>query len=142
MIKKFIPLNRLIVFFLSLGFLVLAFEVYTMHYKQLPERTIMWTPIVFGVVAGISGFLITLIFNRFSYYLFCILMIISIGVGTLGLYLHNKWRFPAVIDFLFHNKPFSFELLTTYTPVIAPSCFIAMGGIGLIIAIYEEWGKK
>lgn len=101
----------------------------------------MWTPIIFGIVGGFLGIFITLIFNRISYYSFYVLMICSIFVGMLGLYFHNRWRVPAFIDFLFHAKPFNFEILTTYSPLLAPSAFIAMGALGILIAIYEGWGN-
>ncbi|MBI3590448.1 MAG: hypothetical protein HY094_03595 [Candidatus Melainabacteria bacterium] len=133
-------MNRLVVFFLGLGFLVLAFEIYLQHYELLSAKKIMWTPIVFGTVGGLITILIALIFNKTTYYLFFALMIISIFVGTLGLYLHNRWRFPAFAGFLFHEKPFDFSILTSYTPLLAPSAFIAMGGLGILIAIYDRWG--
>ena len=139
--KSFFQLNRLVVLFISIGYLVLSFEIYLQHYDQLAEKHIMWTPVIFGLVGGMIGLLITLIFNRVSYYLFFVLMFVSICVGSLGLFLHNRWRFPKIIDFLFHGKPFDFEILTTYTPLLAPSAFIAIGGLGILIAIYHEWGK-
>ena len=140
--KNYLRLNRLIVLFISIGYLVLSFEIYLQHYDQLQDKKIMWTPIIFGLVGGVSGIFITLIFNRLSYYLFFVLMIASIIVGTLGLYLHNRWRLPAVYDFLFQGKPFNFEILTTYTPLLAPSSFIAMGTLGISIAIYHKWGMR
>lgn len=140
--KSILRLNRLIVFFISFGYLVLAFEIYIQHFDQLAEKKIMWTPIIFGVVGGILGLIIVFSFNKLSYYLFYFLMFTSILVGSLGLYLHNKWRLPAFINFLFHKKQFNFEILTTYTPLLAPSAFIAMGGLGLLIAVFEGWGNK
>lgn len=127
------------VFFIATGFLVLSFEIYLQHYPQLYEKKIMWTPIIFGIVGGLTTLLIALIFNRISYYLFIFVMLLSCIVGFLGLFLHNRWRFPSFIDFLFHHKPFDFEVLTTYTPLLAPSAFIAMGTLGLLLAIYESW---
>ena len=139
--NKFIRLNRLIVLFIGIGLLVLAFEVYLMHYDQLPNKKIMWTPIIFGSVGGLSVILISFIFNRISYYLFLIIMGVSICVGFLGLYLHNRWRFPAIINTLFFHKTFDFEILTTYTPLLAPSAFIAIGGLGILVALFERWDK-
>ena len=133
--------NRLIVFFISIGYFVLAFEIYLQHYDLLPDKKIMWTPIVFGTVGGAAGILIGLFFNRVSYYFFVFLMLISIYVGTLGLYLHNRWRFPKIIDFLYHHKPFEFEILTTYTPLLAPSAFVAIGGLGILVALFHKWGN-
>ncbi len=139
---KFIQLNRLIVLFIGIGLLVLAFEVYLMHYDQLPTKKIMWTPVVFGIIGGASVILISFIFNRISYYLFLVIMMISICVGVLGLYLHNRWRFHAFADTLFLHKPFDFEILTTYTPLLAPSAFITIGGLGIIVALFERWDKR
>ena len=141
-VNKFLRLNRLVVLFIGTGLLVLSFEVYLMHYDQLSVKKIMWTPIVFGSIGGLFVILISLIFNRISYYLFLIIMGISICVGSLGLCLHNRWRFPAIINSLFFHKPFDFEILTTYTPLLAPSAFIAIGGLGILIALFQGWDKK
>ena len=137
--NKFFQLSRLIVLFIGMGLLVLSFEVYLMHYDQLATKRIMWTPIIFGSIGGFTIILISLIFNRMSYYLFFVVMGISICVGFLGLYLHNRWRFSAIINTLFFHKPFDFEVLTTYTPLVAPSAFIAIGGLGILVAIYDKW---
>ena len=140
--KSFLMLNRLVVFFISIGYLVLAFEIYLQHYDLLSEKKIMWTPIIFGTIGGFTGLFITIAFNRFSYYLFIFLMFVSACVGTLGLYLHNRWRFPYFYNLLFHKgeKLFNFEILTTYTPLLAPSAFIAIGGLGILFAIFQGWG--
>ena len=136
---KIFKLNRLIVLFIGIGLLVLSFEIYLMHYDQLAVKKIMWTPVIFGSIGGLSVILISIIFNRISYYLFLIVMGLSACVGFLGLYLHNRWRFPAIINTLFFHKPFDFEILTTYTPLLAPSAFIAIGGLGVLIALFERW---
>lgn len=137
-----IRFNRLIAFFLANGLLVLAFEIFLAHHQLLNEKPATWIPIVFGSIGGILTFLIVLIFNRFSYYLFLILMTISVIVGTLGLYFHNMWRFPALKDFIFNGKPFDFQILTTYTPLLAPSAFAAIGVLGIILALYYQWGNE
>ena len=120
---------------------MLAFEVYLMHYDQLHDKKIMWTPIIFGSIGGFTVILVSLSFNRISYYLFLAVMGVSICVGSLGLYLHNRWRFPAIINTLFFHKSFDFEVLTTYTPLLAPSAFMAIGGLGILIALFERWDK-
>ena len=130
---------RLIVFFLGIGFFVLSFEIYLQHYDLLSDKKIMWTPVVFGFAGGLVTVLIALFFNKIGYYLFYLVMFISILVGSLGLYLHNRWRFPSFIDFLFHGKEFNFEILTTYTPLLAPSAFIAMGSLGILVAMFHKW---
>ena len=138
--KKSMLFARLIVFSLGIGFFVLGFEIYLQHYDLLNEKRIMWTPIVFGFAGGVVTVLIALFFNKIGYYLFYLVMFISILVGSLGLYLHNRWRFPSFIDFLFHGKGFNFEILTTYTPLLAPSAFIAMGSLGILVAMFHKWG--
>ncbi len=137
-IKNF-KLNRLIVLFIGTGLLVLAFEIYLMHYAQLSSKKIMWTPIIFGIIGGPVVVLISILFNKASHYLFLLLMVVSSFVGLLGLYLHNKWRFPSIINALFFNRSFDFEILTTYTPLLAPSAFIAIGGLGILVALFEPW---
>ena len=139
--NKFFKLNRLIVLFIGIGLIVLSFEVYLMHYDQLSVKKIMWTPIIFGAIGGLSVIFISLVFNGISYYLFLMIMGVSMCVGFLGLYLHNRWRFSAIINSLFFHKSFDFEILTTYTPLLAPSAFIAIGGLGILIALFEGWNK-
>ena len=137
--KNFWKLNRLVVLFISFGFLVLSFEIYLQHYDLLGQKKIMWTPIIFGFLGGLIGISIVIFFNKASYYLFVILMVLSSLVGTLGLILHNRWRFPAFTDLLLHHKSFPFEMLTVYSPFLAPSAFIGISCIGLVVAIFEKW---
>lgn len=134
---KYLKLNRLIVLFISIGFIVLAFEIYLVHYIHIKANNYFaYIPIVFGFVAGSIGCLIFLLFNRVSFFVFNVLMLLSNVVGLLGLYFHNKWRFPDIL-----KNPLDMELLTVFTPVIAPSAFCAMGALGLLIAYFEPWGK-
>ena len=112
-----------------------------MHYEQLTTKKIMWTPIIFGSIGGFAVILISLIFNRSSYYLFLMIMMISICIGFLGLYLHNRWRFSHIVEALFFHKPFDFEILTTYTPLLAPSAFVAIGGLGILVTLFERWDR-
>ncbi len=141
-VNKYLQLNRLIVFFIATGFFVLAFEIYLEHHNILNDKKLSWIPVIFGITGGIITLLITLLFDRISYYLFFVVMIVSIFVGSCGLYLHNAWRFPAFADFLFHKKPFNFEILTQLTPFLAPSAFIAIGGLGILVAVFNSWGKR
>lgn len=122
--------------------MVLAFEIYLQHYDILNDKKLAWTPIIFGTVGGIITLLISLVFDRISYYLFFVIMIISISVGSCGLYLHNVWRLPAFANFFFHKKPFNFEILTQFTPFLAPSAFIAIGGLGILVAVFDSWEKR
>ena len=139
--SKYFQLNRLIVFFIAIGFFVLAFEIYLDHYNILQDKKPSWIPIIFGISAGIITTLILVIFNRISYYLFFVVMFLSICVGILGLYFHNLWRFQALANHLFHQKPLAFQILTEFTPLLAPSAFIAIGGLGILIAVFNSWGK-
>lgn len=136
---KPLKLNRLIVLFIGTGLLVLAFEIYLMHYAQLSSKKIMWLPVIFGAIGGIGVISISIVFNRLSHYLFILVMLLSSSVGLLGLYLHNKWRFSSIFNSLFLHKPFDFEILTTYTPLLAPSAFMAIGGLGILIALFDKW---
>ena len=140
--NKCFQLNRLIVFFIATGFFVLAFEIYLEHYDILSDKKLSWTPIIFGTIGGTITLLISLVFNKISYYLFFVVMAISISVGSCGLYLHNVWRFPAFADFFFHKKPLNFEILTQFTPLLAPSAFIAIGGLGILVAVFDSWEKR
>ena len=140
--SKYFQFNRLIVFFIATGFFVLAFEIYLEHYNILNDKKLSRIPVIFGIAGGITTLLISLIFNRISYYLFFVVMSISICVGFYGLYLHNLWRFQAFANFFLHKGPLSFEILTEFTPLLAPSAFIAMGGLGILVGVFNSWGNQ
>lgn len=140
--KDFLKLNRLLVLFISIGYMVLAMDIYAEHFNGLSAKTVMWIPIIFGVIASILGVLIFILFNKFSYYLFIFLMVISSAVGLLGLYFHNKWRYPMVVESILNSKTLDFSALVSFTPILAPSAFLAMAGLGILICFFEPWYKE
>ena len=139
--KDFLKLNKLLVLFISTGFIVLAIDIYAEHFNRLSDTKIMWIPIIFGIVAGLLGFVIVFLFNRISYILFLVLMFCSSLVGLTGLYFHNKWRFPMIKEFFLDGKVLDLPSFVTFTPLLAPSAFLAMAGLGLLIAFFEPWDK-
>ena len=140
--KSFLKLNRLLVLFISMGYMVLAMDIYAEHFNGLSVKSIMWIPIVFGSVASILGILVFILFNKVSYYLFIVLMFLSSVVGLLGLYFHNKWRYPMVLEALFHSGIIDFSVLSSFTPIFAPSAFLAMAGLGFLVICFEPWYKE
>ncbi len=133
-------LNRIIVLFVSIGFLALAIDIYAEHYQGLTQSKIMWIPIIFSLIAALSGFFITIIFNRFTYYYFTFLMFISAIVGSMGLYFHNKWRFEMLKKVFLKTEYFDFGVFVSMTPILAPLAFIALAMLGFTIAFFEPWG--
>ncbi len=140
--NKYFQLNRLIVFFLAIGLLVLGFEIYLEHYHILEDKKAAWIPVIFGFVGGIITLLVGMLFNRFSYYCFQVIMTCSVIVGCMGMYFHNLWRLQALVNYFVNKKPIGFEILTEFTPLLAPSAFCAMGGLGILIAIFNSWGTN
>ncbi len=139
--NNFLKLNRILVLFISTGLIVLAFDIYAEHYQRLADNKIMWIPIIFGLIGGIVGIGVAVVFNKISYYVFQVSMLISMIVGSLGMYFHNKWRVPMILEFL-SGKEFDFSAFATFTPILAPSAFIAMGMMGLIITFFEKWNES
>jgi hypothetical protein len=137
-LDRFIPFFRIIIFSLGIGLGVLAFEIYLQHYEVLSDKKITWTPVVFGSVGGIVLIFVSLFFNRFSLIFFALCMIISCLVGLLGLYLHNIWRFKSFKELIFNAKPLDMGVLTSFTPLLAPSAFCAIGMLGLLLFIYMK----
>ncbi|GEM_PF-3085225 len=135
-LNRFIPFFRIIIFSLGIGLCTLAFEIYLQHFEVLSDKKIAWTPIVFGSIGGFVLILVSLFFNRFSLNLFVLCMFLSCLVGFLGLYLHNIWRFKSFKEFLFHGKSLDMGVLTSYTPLLAPSAFCAIGMLGILLFIY------
>lgn len=140
--KNFLKLNRLLVLFISVGYLVLAMDIYAEHFNGLSVKSVMWIPVVFGVIAFVLGVLVFVFFNKVSYYLFIILMGLSSIVGILGLYFHNKWRYPMIVEALLNPKSLDLGALVSFTPILAPSAFLAMAGLGILISFFEPWYKE
>ena len=135
-LNRFTPFFRIIIFSLGIGFWILAFEIYLQHFEVLSGKRIAWTPIIFGTISGFVLILVSLLFNRLLLNLFVLFMFLSCLVGFLGLYLHNIWRFKSFKEFLFHGKPVEMGILTSYTPLLAPSAFCAIGMLGILLFIY------
>lgn len=140
--SKLFPLNRTVVLFLSIGLLMLSCEIFFQHHHGLPEKKHMWIPIIFGLCGGIVGLFITIIFNKVSYYLFLVLITLSMIVGALGLYFHNQLRVRLILFLLLQHEPVSIDFLATKPPLFAPSSFIAIGLLGLLIALHLPWKSK
>ena len=66
-------------------------------------------------------------------------MTLSMVVGTLGLYFHNQLRVRLILSSLFSHTPINISFLATKPPLFATSSFIAMGLLGLLIALCLPW---
>lgn len=137
-----IKFNRLIVLFISIGLFVLSFEIFLEHYYGLSENKKMFIPIFYGAIGGICGMYSAITFKAKSYYLFLSNMICSLMVGILGLYFHNAWRYLSISSALANKESIDLEIFTTYTPLLAPSAFCAIGGLGLLTAFYQPWVEQ
>lgn len=140
--QNLLKLNRLLVLFISIGYMVLAMDIYAEHFNGLSVKSVMWVPIVFGIAASVLGIVVFIVFNKFSYYLFIVLMFFSSIVGLLGLYFHNKWRYPMVLEAIKKSQSIDFSSFVSFTPILAPSAFLAMAGLGILICFFEPWYKE
>jgi uncharacterized membrane protein YjdF len=118
-------LDRMIVFFVGLAYLLIGIQVAMSHYKQNFHNKTMWVPVIAAPVLFLASIVLALT-NRYGLYnIVQILYWLGTIVGLIGFALH----FKAVGHRIGGYKPRNFLM---GPPVILPLLFSAMSVLGLI----------
>ncbi len=121
-------LERILILFVSLAFLLMFAQVTMYHYRQNFHHKAMWLPVIASPLFFLTG--ITLVFYDPPWMntLFLILMWIGLLDGIIGIYYHIKGVGVRVGGWALRN-------FLIGPPIILPLMFMALSGLGLI-AIY------
>lgn len=124
------PLERLLILFVGLAYLLIGVQVTLSHYRQNFHHKAMWVPVLEAPVFSLAS--IVLAFYRESWLitLFIILMLLGTVSGLTGFYFHFHGVGVRVGGYEFRN-------FLVGPPVILPLLFTAISALGLA-AIY--WG--
>lgn len=122
------PLDRILILFVSLAFMLIGIQVSLYHYRQNFHHKAMWIPVIAGPIFFLVG--AALAFYRVPWLstLFLVLMWIGMLDGLIGFYYHFRGVGIRVGGWALRN-------FLIGPPVIMPLMFTALSGLGLI-AVY------
>lgn len=122
------PLDRIVVLFVSLAFLLIGIQVTMFHYRQNFHHKSMYLPVIASPIFFLAGLWLVIQPKSWLQTLFMILMWIGVADGLLGLYFHLRGVRIRVGGWAMRN-------FLIGPPIMLPIVFTALSTLGLI-AIY------
>jgi hypothetical protein len=122
------PLDRFLIFFVSLAFVLIGIQVTMFHYRQNFHHKSMWIPVVSSPVFFATGLALTFYNAGWLRMLYVLFMALGVLNGLVGVYLHAKGVRVRVGGWEMRN-------FLIGPPVVLPFLFTAISALGLI-AIY------
>lgn len=124
------PLQRVVVLFVSLAFLIVGVQVTLSHYRQSFHHKAMWAPVVAAPLFCITA--LALVFLDADWLLrgFLVLMWIGVLIGGVGVYYHVHGVSLRVGGFTSRN-------FLTGPPVALPLLFAGLSVLGLIACYWR-----
>ena len=122
------PLERVIILFVSLAFIMISIQVTMFHYRQNFHHRAMWIPVISGPIFFVAGIALTFYNMPWLATTFLVLMWIGLVNGMIGSYLHIRGVGLRVGGWALRN-------FLIGPPALLPAMFTAMSVLG-IIAIY------
>jgi len=123
--------TRLILFYLSLNYLIVFVDVFIAHALNRFFPVYEWIPVIFSPIAA----------------LFAILMFLRPkpgGISILNIFINFTGVVIGILGFGFHlqgasaGNVVSFAGLTSGNPVFAPLAFVALGSIGILTTLDDR----
>ncbi|WNQ14121.1 hypothetical protein MJA45_14210 [Paenibacillus aurantius] len=121
-------LDRIVVLFVSLAFLLIGIQVTLYHYRQNFHHKAMWLPVLASPVFFVAGIILTWYNASWLHTLFLVLMYVGAVAGLIGVYFHFRGVGIRVGGWALRNFMIG-------PPVILPMVFTAVSVLGLI-ALY------
>lgn len=123
------PLDRVVILFVGLAFLLVGIQVALLHYRQNFHHKVMWSPVISSPLLFASGVLLAFYNTGWTVNLFMVLMGIGALIGLVGFYYH--WRGVGV-------RVGGYELRNFLIgpPVILPLLFTALGVLGILAVLW------
>ncbi|SHE15040.1 Uncharacterised protein [Chlamydia abortus] len=122
------PLDRLLILFVALAFLLIGLQVTMSHYRQNFHHKAMWSPVDVSPLIFLSGLGLAVYPSAFFHYLFVFLLFAGVLTGMAGFYFHYRGVGVRVGGYASRN-------FLMGPPVVLPVVFLAMSALGLI-AVY------
>jgi hypothetical protein len=122
------PLDRILVLFVSLAFLMLSIQVTLFHYRQNFHHKSMWIPVIAGPLFFLAGLGLALYPAAWLSTLFLVFMWVGVLDGLIGFYFHFRGVGIRVGGYELRN-------FLIGPPVVLPLMFTALSVLGLV-AVY------
>ncbi|WP_199622621.1 hypothetical protein [Paenibacillus alkalitolerans] len=124
------PIERILILFVSLAFMMIGIQVTMFHYRQNFHHKSMWVPVIEAPVFFMTGIALTFFNLTWLNVLFQAMMWIGVISGMIGSYFHVRGVGIRVGGWALRN-------FLIGPPVTLPMMFTAISVLGLI-AVY--WG--
>ncbi len=121
-------MDRVVILFVSLAFLLIGIQVALFHYRQNFHNKAMWLPVISAPIYFIAGVVLTWYNAYWLHQLFIVFMWIGVVTGIIGFYFHVRGVRLRVGGWVLRN-------VLIGPPVVLPVVFTAISGLGLI-ALY------
>ncbi|MFC4077162.1 hypothetical protein [Salinithrix halophila] len=122
------PLDRILILFVSLAFMMMTVQVTFFHYRQNFHHKAMWIPVLAAPLFFVVGMVFTFYRTSWLSTLFLILMWFGILDGLIGFYYHFRGVGIRVGGWELRN-------FLIGPPIVLPLMFTALSGLGLV-AVY------
>lgn len=126
------PIERILILFVSLAFMLVGIQVTMYHYRQNFNHKAMWVPVISSPIFFVVGLAFTICNATWLSGLFQTLMWLGAVIGLIGFYFHFRGVGIRVGGWALRN-------FLIGPPVTLPIVFTAISVLGLI-AIY--WGEQ
>jgi hypothetical protein len=123
-------LQRVLILFVSLAFLLIGIQVTLYHYRQNFHNKVMWTPVIASPIFFVVGIIHVCYKMSWLHTLFIILMWVGAVAGLIGFYFHVRGVKLRVGGYELRNFMIG-------PPVILPLLLTAMAVLGLIAAYWK-----
>lgn len=121
-------LDRFLILFVSIAFVLIGTQVTMFHYRQNFHHKSMWVPVLSAPLFSATGLALTFYNVGWLRALFVLFMVMGVLNGLVGTYLHAKGVRVRVGGWAMRN-------FLIGPPVVLPFLFTAISALGLI-AIY------
>ncbi|TLM98782.1 hypothetical protein FDZ73_22920 [bacterium] len=125
------PLERILILFVALAFLMIGIQVGLFHYRGNFRHRIMWSPVIDAPVLGLLGLVLAFYNVVWLKIVYSWLLGITLLVALAGAVIHVRGVMLRVGGWEFRN-------VLTGPPLMLPLMLSAISALGLIV-LY--WGR-
>ncbi|WP_274651264.1 hypothetical protein [Paenibacillus humicola] len=123
-------LDRVVILFVGLAFLLLGIQVTLFHYRQNFHQKSMWVPVILSPVFFVAAIVLVWYNAQWLRTVFNVLMWLGVVSGLIGFYFHFRGVGIRVGGYALRN-------FLIGPPVILPLMFSALSALGLIALCWE-----
>jgi hypothetical protein len=128
-------LDRIVVLFVSLAFMMIGIQVTMFHYRQNFHHKVMWVPVIAAPILFLSGIALTFFYAAWLFNATLFLLWFAAVAGLIGFYFHFRGVGIRVGGWALRN-------FLIGPPVILPLMFTAVSALGLIAMYWHLAGRE